>query len=75
VSGTYRTRDDGYLIDGRCRFLLEQFLDDEATDIAGAYDCEPPEVRHDMDRWMDDEDVSRAQSWSGPKGGYLSIEG
>ncbi len=53
--GTYGARDDGDLVDGPCGFLLEELLDDETADVAGAYDCEPSEVRHDtglVDGWM-----------------------
>ena len=37
---------DGNLLDGACRLLLEQLLDDEAADIARADDCEFIEARH-----------------------------
>ena len=47
-NGTYGSGDDGDFVNGSCGFLLEQLLDDEAADVACAYDGKLPEVGHDM---------------------------
>lgn len=57
-NGTYGSGDDGDFVDGSCGFLLEQLFDDEAADVACAYDCKLPEVGHDMGGWCVCEEAS-----------------
>ena len=64
--GTYGARDDRDVVDGSCGLLLQQLLNDEAADIASAYNCELPEARHDTEMLCElNKLVVRS------KGGYL----
>ena len=49
IGRTYGARDDRDVVDGSCGLLLQEFLDDEAANFAGSYNCELPEARHDTE--------------------------